>query len=144
MTIDYKWGDSPSPREIAEVSRLGELARGISHKPFIFEPKAAKNSQALLLLVVLLGLTFFCYLFVLIEDIQNYRVVSSDQHGCCGFVSESWIQRPVTYAMVDEWLAPVWTVNGDGSELWLTADGLLDGNRKFWRILQRVPVASDQ
>lgn len=33
MALDDAWNDSPSQRDIDEVSRLGDLARGIGHKP---------------------------------------------------------------------------------------------------------------
>lgn len=81
------------------------------------------------------------YLPVVAEDVDIYLTVSGPNHGCCGFVSESWLERPVTYALVDSWTQPRWTVNTTGTERWLTSDGLIDGQAKFWRILEREPVA---
>ncbi len=39
MTLDDAWGASHSPREVDEVSRLGELARSIAPQPVLFDPK---------------------------------------------------------------------------------------------------------
>jgi hypothetical protein len=81
------------------------------------------------------------YLPVVLEDIDIYLTVSGPNHGCCGFVSENRLARPVTYALVDSWTEPKWTVNATLTERWLTSDGLIDGQAKFWRILERQPVA---
>ena len=94
-----------------------------------------KRTLLLSLPVLVLG---FCTPFV-VQDIVTYRSVTQSP-GCCGYVSENRLTRPVTYAIVDEWTTPVWTQNAIKSERWLTADGLANGEKKFWRILQRVPI----
>lgn len=81
------------------------------------------------------------YLPFVIEDAVLYKSVTS-QPGCCGFVSESWLERPITYLMVDAWTAPVWSENEAKTHRWLTTDGLVKGETKFWRILQKEPIAS--
>jgi hypothetical protein len=83
-----------------------------------------------------------CYMAVVADDVRIYRILTSEQHGCCGFVSENRLARPVTYAMVDEWTTPVWSENAVRSERWLTVDGLVNGERKFWRILEREPIVA--
>lgn len=93
-------------------------------------------------LFLLPAFTAACYLPMLIEDASTYRSVIANQHACCGFVSESWVERPVTYAMVDEWTKPVWTENAIKTERWLTSDGIVSGETKFWRLLERQPLAS--
>jgi hypothetical protein len=80
------------------------------------------------------------YFPVVAEDVDIYLTVSGPNHGCCGFVSENRLARPVTYALVDSWTEPKWTVNATHTERWLTSDGLIDGQAKFWRILEREPV----
>ena len=82
------------------------------------------------------------YIPTLIEDALLYREVVS-QRGCCGFVSESWLERPITYLMVDHWTEPTWSENEAKTDRWLTSDGLVDGQIKFWRILQRVPITNE-
>ncbi|MFJ7794501.1 hypothetical protein [Pseudomonas sp. NPDC096950] len=79
------------------------------------------------------------YVPVLIEDVFLYRAVVS-QRSCCGFVPESWLERPITYLMVDDWTAPVWSVNAAKTQRWLTTDGLVNGETKFWRLLQKEPI----
>lgn len=79
------------------------------------------------------------YLPVVIDDATIYNSVSGST-SCCGFVSESRLERPVTYALVDEWTEPVWGQNAAGTERWLTSDGKIDGVVKFWRIVERQPI----
>lgn len=81
-----------------------------------------------------------CYMPVIIEDARVFNSVTSGQFGCCGYVSENWLARPITYALVDEWTPPTWTRNATGTERWLTSDGIIDGNPKFWRIVRREPA----
>ena len=90
------------------------------------------------------GMAVVCYLPTVIEDAQTYRDAVAKQQACCGFVSESWFERPVTYAMVDEWTTPVWTENVTKTERWLTSEGKVNGETKFWRALQRVPLKTIQ
>lgn len=71
---------------------------------------------------------------------MTYRSVIADQRTCCGFVSESWFERPVTYTLVDEWTTPVWKENAIKNERFLTSDGLISGQTKFWRLLERQPL----
>lgn len=85
------------------------------------------------------ALAVLFYLPVVIEDAMLFESVSQ-QRGCCGFVSENLLERPVTYALVDEWTQPVWTQNAMKSENWLTSDGKINGETKFWRIIERKPV----
>lgn len=83
------------------------------------------------------------YLPVVIKDAMLYSSVAHES-GCCGFVSESWLERPVTYALVDEWTVPVWGENAEKSQRWLTSDGKVNGQTKFWRILERQPNENAQ
>lgn len=39
MTVEIICEGASSPAEIAEMGRMGELARGSSHQPFVFDPK---------------------------------------------------------------------------------------------------------
>lgn len=80
------------------------------------------------------------YAPTVLEDFRTFQAVVGEQHGCCGFVSENWLERPVTYAMV-EWAEPSWSLNAIKTERWLTSDGKVDGQTKFWRVLKREPVA---
>lgn len=80
------------------------------------------------------------YLPVVIDDAETYHSVASSDSFCCGFVSENRFERPVTYALVDEWTEPAWTQNAIGSERWLTSDGKVNGVTKFWRIIERQPI----
>lgn len=93
------------------------------------------------LFYVLLGLALACYLPTFIQDAVTYSDVVAEKHACCGFVSESRIERPVTYALVDEWTQPIWKENAVKSERWLTSDGIVNGQTKFWRLLERQPLA---
>lgn len=93
------------------------------------------------LLYALLALAVVCYLPVVIQDAVTYREVIVAQHACCGFVPESRIERPVTYAQVDEWTQPIWKENAVKTERWLTSDGIVNGQTKFWRLLERHPLA---
>ena len=81
------------------------------------------------------------YLPTVIQDTVTYRGVVAEQHACCGFVSENWLARPVTYALVDEWTTPVWKENAIKTERFLTSDGIVNGQTKFWRLLERQPLA---
>lgn len=99
-----------------------------------------KENKFLFYMLVIF-LTAVIYLPVVAEDVDIYLTVSGPNHGCCGFVSENRLARPVTYALVDSWTEPKWTVNAAHTERWLTSDGLIDGQAKFWRILERQPVA---
>lgn len=103
------------------------------------------NTKSKIKRLLMLGLPALAVGFIIpivIEDISIYRTVTSTSYGCCGFVSENRLARPVTYALVDEWTTPVWKDNAIKSERWLTADGMVNGERKFWRILQREPIAA--
>ncbi|KZN20565.1 MULTISPECIES: hypothetical protein [Pseudomonas] len=104
-------------------------------------PKIYKAGYGLLALI---GLGFVLYLPTVIDDVKTYRAVASDQHGCCGFVSESPFERPVTYLMVDAWTTPSWSENAAKTERWLTSDGKVGGETKFWRLLQREPITNVQ
>lgn len=90
--------------------------------------------------LIALGVGMACYVPTVYRDAQTYRAVVADQHGCCGFVSESWVERPVTYALVDEWSKPAWSENSAKTERWLTSVGTVNGEARFWRILERQPV----
>ncbi|SDJ19693.1 hypothetical protein [Pseudomonas abietaniphila] len=90
---------------------------------------------------VLPVLALACYLPTVIQDTVTYRSVVAEQLACCGFVSENWMARPVTYALVDEWTMPVWKENAIKSERFLTSDGIVNGQTKFWRLLERKPLA---
>ncbi|WP_046481607.1 hypothetical protein [Pseudomonas veronii] len=92
--------------------------------------------------LVVLGVIAACALPPLAKDAQTYRDVVAGQ-GCCGFVSESWIERPVTLAMV-HWEKPYWSTSESRPERWLVADGMVSGEMKFWRILQREPLPTAQ
>lgn len=83
-----------------------------------------------------------CALPPIAKDAQTYRDVVAGQ-GCCGFVSESWIERPVTFAMV-KWEKPFWSESESRPERWLVADGMVNGETKFWRILRREPLQTAQ
>lgn len=102
----------------------------------------AKYQIKRLLILGLPALALGFYLPLVIEDARIYRTVADKSHGCCGYVSENRLARPVTYFLVDEWTTPVWTENAIRNERWLTSDGLIDGEHKFWRILQREPIAA--
>lgn len=96
------------------------------------------------LLYALPALAVACYLPTVANDAMTYRHVVTEQRGCCGYVSENWIVRPLTYLLVDEWTQPIWTENAIKSERWLTSDGIISGETKFWRVLQREPISSDE
>ncbi|TPG89828.1 hypothetical protein EAH72_31105 [Pseudomonas caspiana] len=83
-----------------------------------------------------------CALPPLAKDAETYLDVVAGK-GCCGFVSESWIERPVTYAMV-KWDKPYWSENEVKPERWIVSEGKVSGELKFWRILQREPLTNDQ
>jgi hypothetical protein len=104
--------------------------------------KMRSKPLALDLRVLMAGLVLVAGLYspTVLEDFKTYQAVISEQHGCCGFVSENWLGRPVTYALV-EWTEPSWTLNAIKTERWLTSDGKVDGQKKFWRVLKREPVA---
>lgn len=106
-------------------------------------PPTPKLRKLGLVVLVGLGLSAALYLPILIHDAELYRRVTNGR-GCCGFVSESVMERPVTYALVDEWTTPVWTQNEARTEKWLTSDGIVDGETKFWRILQRQPIETTE
>lgn len=105
---------------------------------------APKIRKVGFILLAVLGMGSACYLPTVIEDAQTYRAVIAEQHACCGFVSESWIERPVTYVMVDEWTKPVWSENATKTERWLTSEGKVSGETRFWRVLQRERVTNVQ
>jgi hypothetical protein len=96
-----------------------------------------KNINAIGVIMLLFSIA---YVPILIEDVGTYINVSSKNHGCCGFVSENWLSRPVTYALVDKWTEPTWKENTIGTEYWLTSEGLVEGEPKFWRLLERKPA----
>jgi hypothetical protein len=103
------------------------------------------NTNFRLKRTLLIGIPVFLVSFYaqfVIHDVITYRAVTDKSHGCCGFVSENRLARPVTYALVDEWTTPVWSENAIRSERWLTVDGMVNGERKFWRILQREPIVA--
>lgn len=93
--------------------------------------------------LVVLGVGGACYLPTVYEDAETFRAVVAKPNACCGYVSESWFERPVTYFMV-EWSKPSWTENATKTERWLTAEGKVGGEAKFWRLLEREPIASAQ
>ena len=90
----------------------------------------------------LFALAATLYLPVLAKDAMTYRSVVTGHFVCCGFVSESWFERPVTYALVDDWTTPMWKENAIKTERWLTSDGMVNGETKFWRLLERQSMAS--
>ena len=83
-----------------------------------------------------------CALPPLAKDAETYLDVVAGK-GCCGFVSDSWIERPFTRAMV-KWGKPSWSVNEEKQERWLVSDGMVNEEIKFWRILKRVPLNNAQ
>lgn len=103
-------------------------------------PPAPRIRKVGLIFLVVFGMALLCYLPTVIEDAQTYRDAVSEQRACCGFVSESRFERPVTYALVDEWTKPVWVENTTKTERWLTSEGKVNGETKFWRSLQREPL----
>lgn len=84
------------------------------------------------------------YLPEVIDDAMTYRSVIAEQHACCGFVSESRFERPVTYALVEEWTQPIWKENAIKTERWLTSEGKVNGETKFWRLLEQRPATTTQ
>lgn len=90
----------------------------------------------------LFALAVMLYLPILGEDALTYRSVVTGNFVCCGFVSESWIERPVTYALVDQWTSPAWKENATKTERWLTSDGIVNGQTKFWRLLERESMTN--
>lgn len=90
--------------------------------------------------LIALGVGLACYVPTVVRDVQTYQAVVDEHHGCCGFVSESWFERPVTYTLVDEWSKPAWSENSTKTERWLISMGQIDGESKFWRILERQPL----
>lgn len=87
-----------------------------------------------------LALVMICFAPFAVEDAFTYHEVTTGSFKCCGFVSESVLKRPVTYALVDEWTEPAWTENAIKSERWLVSNGMVNGEMKFWRILDRAPI----
>jgi|LNAP01.1.fsa_nt_gb hypothetical protein len=83
-----------------------------------------------------------CALPPLAKDAETYLDVVAEK-GCCDFVSENWIARPVTRALV-EWENPYWSVNKEKSERWLISAGIVGGEAKFLRVLQREPITNAQ
>lgn len=78
--------------------------------------------------------------FVTVADAKlYYRVVANP--GCCGWVEESRLARPWTYLMVDEWTAPAWESGPGNSTEFLTSNGLVHGEMKFWRVLDARPIS---
>jgi len=73
--------------------------------------------------------------FTIIDDYSIYQSnVSSPS--CCGYVSPSWYERPITHSLV-EWTEPRWTSNATQTENWLVSDGLVNGKVEFWTIWER-------
>ncbi|MBA1305948.1 hypothetical protein [Stutzerimonas stutzeri] len=105
-------------------------------------PEPAPKIRKALLIVIALGL--LGYLPTVFQDAQTYRSIVGKKGVCCGFVPESVIARPVTYALVDAWSEPVWRRNEVGTERWLVSEGEVDGELKFWRILERQQITNQQ
>jgi len=85
-----------------KMSTKIKLCEWFGHRDESTGPEpGAEDPQSWFFLAVL-GVAVVCYLPTVIEDAQTYRAVVAEQHACCGFVSESWFERPVTYALVDE------------------------------------------
>lgn len=87
-----------------------------------------------------LALVMICFAPFVVEDAFTYHEVTTGDFKCCGFVSESVFKRPVTYALVDEWTEPAWAENFIKTERWLVSYGMVNGEMKFWRILDRVKI----
>ncbi|WP_223508729.1 MULTISPECIES: hypothetical protein [unclassified Pseudomonas] len=104
-------------------------------------PGTSLRKKFVICLVVIVVLAA-CALPLLAKDAEIYLDVVAGK-GCCGFVSESWIERPVTRAMV-EWDNPYWSVNEEKSERWLVSEGMVNGETKFLRILKREPLSNTQ
>jgi hypothetical protein len=83
-----------------------------------------------------------CALPPMAHDIEIYLDVVAAKE-CCGEVSESWIERPFTRAMV-KWENPFWSVDMVKSERLLVSFGIVDGEAKFLRVLQREPITNAQ
>lgn len=77
---------------------------------------------------------------IIVDDASTYYSVVNNNQFCCGHVSEHWYERPVTYALIDHWTPPAWHENAAGTERWLVSDGVVKGEVKFWKILQRVKI----
>ncbi|EPT2758009.1 hypothetical protein ACVP6W_002262 [Vibrio cholerae] len=78
-----------------------------------------------LLGVLLLGAFLVSDYLILKENI--------DSNSCCGYVAPEWYKRPITHLFVS-WTKPEWKPNGDGSQMWLVSDGLVNGKTEFWTI----------
>ncbi|WP_116894769.1 hypothetical protein [Pseudomonas savastanoi] len=104
-------------------------------------PGMSRRKKFVLFVVVFTVVTA-CALPPLAKDAETYLDVIAGK-GCCGFVSESWIERPITYAMV-KWDKPYWSENEARPERWLVSEGKVSGEPKFWRILQREPLTNAQ
>ena len=92
------------------------------------------------LLGAALAITLIGFVPFAVEDAFTYHEVTTGSFKCCGFVSESVFKRPVTYALVDKWTQPARQENAIKSERWLVSNGMVDGEMKFWRILERAPI----
>jgi hypothetical protein len=95
--------------------------------------------------VISLGAIFVlavCALPFLAKDTETYLDVVAEK-GCCGLVSESWIERPVT-RLLAKWDEPYWSVNDEKTEHLLVSFGIVGGEAKFLRILQREPITNAQ
>lgn len=93
-------------------------------------------------IVITLGAIFVlaaCALPSLAKDFGIYRDVVAGRSDK-GFVSESWIERPLTRLMAN-WDEAIWSEDKDKAELQLISVGFVGGEAKFWRILQRKPAA---
>lgn len=99
------------------------------------EGKVKRQLFGVALAAVMIGFAPFA-----VEDAFTYHEVTTGNFKCCGFVSESLFKRPVTYFMVDEWTKPAWTENAIKTERWLVSNGMVNGEMKFWRILERAPI----
>ncbi|MGF6281891.1 hypothetical protein ABH908_000076 [Pseudomonas frederiksbergensis] len=131
------------PPEDANTSELKRPRPG-SDLPPVEEPtptprnvlvKAAFLTGALVISALLIALGGF----VTVADAQlYYRVV--DNPGCCGWVEESRLARPWTYLMVDEWTEPTWESGPGNTTEFLTSNGIVQGEIKFWRVLGERPI----
>jgi hypothetical protein len=79
------------------------------------------------------------YFVVIAKDYLLFNEVASS-NSCCGWVSNNYLIRPYTYIKVDKWSDPIWKPNAIHSEEWLVSDGMVGGQVKFWRIIDRKPI----